>query len=374
MRRLGTGVECCLEPGWPTLAVARGDGFVRLHDGTDGSLARFGTPAHDLPVDLAFSPNGHRLATATEQTGVTLWEIPSGREVLRLSHSITISAAVAFRPGGELLATADRDGAVRLWPGKRTTQPGGQRLFQGPGDVEIQMTIPEVDQQGGVGERIATARSRGPAASPEGHRNQAIADRTLTACVLYLDSSFFAASPAASRTRSSGSFSASSFKRRNDFGRGGRRDFSQARGGFDANQFLLVVQCFDQQRHGLRFQLWVAGADLQQRPDKGRAGRAIQFLQPLFQCRHCICGPCADLAERIAGAAAHFLVVRIQRLDQDRHGVLGLRPDSGQSELSPVAKQPIVVTRGRLAEGFNQSLGPPVPLAAPGGKSGAAAK
>ena len=141
------------------LAVARGDGFVRLHHATDGALARvFGTPAHDLPVDLAFSPNGQRLATATEQTGATVWEIPTGREALRLSRSTTISAAVAFCPKGELLATADRDGTVRLWPGKRTTEPGGQRLLQAPGDVEIRMTIPEVDPQGGVGERIATAR------------------------------------------------------------------------------------------------------------------------------------------------------------------------------------------------------------------------
>jgi WD40 repeat protein/serine/threonine protein kinase len=141
------------------LAVARGDGFVRLHDGLDGALARvFGTPAHDLPVDLAFSPNGQRLATATEQTGVTLWEIPTGREVLRLCQSTTLSAAVTFRPDGEWLATADRDGAVRLWPGKRTTEPGGQRLFQRPGDIEIPMASSEVDPQGDVGKRIATAR------------------------------------------------------------------------------------------------------------------------------------------------------------------------------------------------------------------------
>ncbi len=146
-------------PDGGCLAVARGDGFVRLHDGVDGTLGSvFGTPAHDLPVDLSFSPNGQRLATATEQTGVTLWEIPSGREVLRLSRSTTTSAAVAFRPDGELLATADRDGAVRLWPGKRTTVPGGQRLLQPPEDVEIQAACPEDDEQVGVTGRIATSR------------------------------------------------------------------------------------------------------------------------------------------------------------------------------------------------------------------------
>jgi tricorn protease-like protein len=146
-------------PDGSCLAVARGDGFVRLHDGVGGALrAKFGTPAHNLPVDLAFSPNGHRLATATEQTGVTLWEIPSGREVLRLAQSITISAAVAFRPGGELLATADRDGAVRLWPGKRTTEPGGQRLLQPPTDAATQIALPAAEGQAGAGDRIAATR------------------------------------------------------------------------------------------------------------------------------------------------------------------------------------------------------------------------
>ncbi len=121
-------------PDGRCLAAARGDGYVRLHDGVDGSLISvLGTPAYDQPIDLAFSPNGRRLATATEQMGVTLWEIPTAREVLRLSCSTTISAAVAFRPDGELLATADRDGAVRLWPGKRTTRATEQRLHQGWG-------------------------------------------------------------------------------------------------------------------------------------------------------------------------------------------------------------------------------------------------
>lgn len=112
-------------PDGLSLAVARGDGFVRLHACLDGEpCSIFGTPARDLPIALAFSPNGRRLVTATEQTGVTLWEVPTGREVLRISRNTTISAAVAFRPDGQLLATADREGVVRLWPGTRAENSG----------------------------------------------------------------------------------------------------------------------------------------------------------------------------------------------------------------------------------------------------------
>jgi WD40 repeat protein/serine/threonine protein kinase len=111
-------------PDGSRLAVARGDGFIRLHDGADGVLrSAFGMPAHEVPIDLAFSPNGQRLATAFERRGVTLWEVPTGREVLRISRSASVSAAVAFSPHGQLLATADRDGAVKLWYGQQVVEP-----------------------------------------------------------------------------------------------------------------------------------------------------------------------------------------------------------------------------------------------------------
>lgn len=110
-------------PDGSCLAVARGDGFVRLHESTTGrQLAEFGLPISNVPIDLAFSPNGCRLATATEQTGVILWEVPTGRKILTISRGVATAAAVVFDPTGQILASADRDGTVKLWHGTRALE------------------------------------------------------------------------------------------------------------------------------------------------------------------------------------------------------------------------------------------------------------
>ncbi len=105
-------------PSGDVLAVAYADGYVRLYDSQDGTRrANFGNLASNLPVDLAFSPDGNRLATATAQTSVVLWQVPTGRNVLDLARNVTIAAAAAFSPDGSMIATADRDGTVKLWSG-----------------------------------------------------------------------------------------------------------------------------------------------------------------------------------------------------------------------------------------------------------------
>ena len=77
---------------------------------------KFGIPARDAPVDLAFSSDGTRLITSTARNLVALWEIPTGREVLRLSGSTTTASVVAIAPNDQVIATADQDGNVLLWP------------------------------------------------------------------------------------------------------------------------------------------------------------------------------------------------------------------------------------------------------------------
>ena len=99
------------------LAIARGNGAVRLRKSEDGAFVReFGDLAEDIPVAIAFSPNGQRVATATAHTAVSLWETGSGRHILSLSRSPGISAAIAFSPDGQAIVTGDVDGTVRLWP------------------------------------------------------------------------------------------------------------------------------------------------------------------------------------------------------------------------------------------------------------------
>lgn len=104
-------------PNGQWLAACRGNGTVDLCHATDGTrCTTFGDIADDLAVDLAFSPDGRRLATAAAHTGISLWEVPTGRAVLSLSRHPSVAGAVAFCPDGQAIVTGDMGGNVVLWP------------------------------------------------------------------------------------------------------------------------------------------------------------------------------------------------------------------------------------------------------------------
>ncbi len=63
---------------------------------------------------VAFSPDGQRVATASEDNTARVWEAATGREVARMAHD-DIVTAVAFSPDGQRLATASVDNTARVW-------------------------------------------------------------------------------------------------------------------------------------------------------------------------------------------------------------------------------------------------------------------
>jgi WD40 repeat protein len=65
---------------------------------------------------LAFSPNGRHLASASNDGTVRVWDVRTGKEVGGPPPRIEASViGVAFSPDGQRLATASLDGAVRVW-------------------------------------------------------------------------------------------------------------------------------------------------------------------------------------------------------------------------------------------------------------------
>jgi basic membrane protein A len=64
---------------------------------------------------IAFSPDGTRLATASNDGTAILWDVQSGQRLLRLHGHNGYVNHVAFYPDGTRLATAGQDGTVRLW-------------------------------------------------------------------------------------------------------------------------------------------------------------------------------------------------------------------------------------------------------------------
>ena len=73
-------------------------------------------PAHSgSPWDIAFSPDGTRIATAGADGTVRLFDATTGSQLLALKGHQQIVARLAFSPDGSMLASKSLDGTVRVW-------------------------------------------------------------------------------------------------------------------------------------------------------------------------------------------------------------------------------------------------------------------
>jgi WD40 repeat protein len=95
-------------------SVARGmnNGSVLIADGH--RRVRLRTRSGPVTA-LAFSPDGHRLATGDASGNATLWDLSTRRKVRTLrAHALAITSVV-FAPDGHKLLTASRDHIARTW-------------------------------------------------------------------------------------------------------------------------------------------------------------------------------------------------------------------------------------------------------------------
>ncbi|NJR41444.1 MAG: WD40 repeat domain-containing protein [Akkermansiaceae bacterium] len=102
-------------PQGATLAVASGDGIVRLWDGHTREMRRVLRGHASGVTCVAWSPEGASIATGSADSTVRVWDSCTGdvKHELR-GHRDTVSS-IAWSPDGKALATGSWDTDVRVW-------------------------------------------------------------------------------------------------------------------------------------------------------------------------------------------------------------------------------------------------------------------
>ena len=131
-----------------------GRGLVQhVHESARGALAVVGGPFGNVRVriidgkrsvvlpdrgvsDVAFSPNGTLLATASHDGATRIYDVRRHKRVQAVRDRKKPVLGVAFSPDGKQLATAGGDGAVRIWD-VRT----GDRVYSIPDHVEAVTSV-----------------------------------------------------------------------------------------------------------------------------------------------------------------------------------------------------------------------------------------
>jgi len=116
--------------------------------GVDDGTTDDSFPYPDYVWGVAFSPDSQRLAVASEDGTVTVWDVGTGKEVFTLCKHFAAVTSVAYSTDGKWIATASADGTAKLWDAE-----AGKELFKLSGHEGVVTSV----AFRGDGKQLATA-------------------------------------------------------------------------------------------------------------------------------------------------------------------------------------------------------------------------
>ncbi|KAJ6153707.1 hypothetical protein N7470_006666 [Penicillium chermesinum] len=117
-------------PDGSRLALASEEDAIRIWDPTTGHIAPIMLATSQI-YSIAWSPDGSRLASASNDDGVCIWDPTTGQKVSTLKRCSKLVTSIAWSPDGSKLASAS-DKAVEIWDPK-TSQSLSSLNEHGPG-------------------------------------------------------------------------------------------------------------------------------------------------------------------------------------------------------------------------------------------------
>ncbi len=152
-------------PDGQRLASASGDGTLKIWDVASGQQLSTLKGHTSVVYGVVFSPDGQTLASASMDKTVKFWEADSGQELRSLKGHSNAVHSVAFSPDGRRLASSSHDQTVKIWDVASGQELRTLRDKDHMNEINRQRLRPEIRSQDGYANWMYCV-----AFSPDGQR------------------------------------------------------------------------------------------------------------------------------------------------------------------------------------------------------------